>query len=279
MYYNKSTFPIFLYPMKKSRFSFNKIYQNLTFLTNKENFDIEFLESIKSKEKQDLIGFLMACLPSIIITNFRKFSREELRIQNTIDDSLYELCNLRIDFKSVNEKLVELESNNLVIKCRSTLIITELCHFVFQYIFIQLSKSIYATEFKNKKFLFDIKTNSLLHKKFSDNLPISIDKLIVQDNFINGYIESFKDFEKINWKLVEAELIYMSDTVNQKKRLKSIFDRNISFSKQVTERQKNIILVYFFKNVTSKFYFKYLDENHIEDYEVGEAFRTYRKRV
>ena len=196
MYYNKSTFPIFLYPMKKSRFSFNKIYQNLTFLTNKENFDIEFLESIKSKEKQDLIGFLMACLPSIIITNFRKFSREELRIQNTIDDSLYELCNLRIDFKSVNEKLVELESNNLVIKCRSTLIISELCHFVFQYIFIQLSKSIYATEFKNKKFLFDIKTNSLLHKKFSDNLPISIDKLIVQDNFINGYIESCKDFLK-----------------------------------------------------------------------------------
>lgn len=267
--------------MEKTFSSLEKIYENLTFPSNRKNFKTEFLESIKVKEKQDLIGFLMTCLPSIIITDFKQFKREELRFENTKDDTLYELCNLRIDFKSVYEKLVELESNNLVEECKSELIMTELCHFIFQHIFIQLSKSIYATEFKNREFYFDIKANSLLYQSYSDkdNSSISIDSLVAQDNFINGYRESFKGFEEIDWKLVEKELIYMSDITNQKKRLKSIFDNNISFDKQVSETKKNRMLIYFFKNVEAKFFFKYLDKNHIDDYEVKEAFRTYRKRV
>lgn len=267
--------------MEKTFFSFEKIYEYSNLVTSWKDFEISFLESIKNKEKQDLIGYLITTLPVIIFTNFRAFSREELKFKNTIDDSLYELCNLRINLKLVYEKLIELETNASVEVCRYELIISELYLFSSQYLFTQLSKSIYATEIMNREFLFDIKKNSILFQKFSNNddSSLSIEKSVAQKYFIQGYNETFENLEEKERKKIETELIYMTNTINQKKRLKSIFDKNICFSNNITETKKSKLLIYFFKNVTCKFFFKYLDKNQIEDYEVNEAFRTFRKRI
>ena len=281
MYYNKSSFPIYLYPLEITFFSLDKIYDKSSFIINNDNFENDFLKNIKSKEKQDLFGYLTSVLPSIIISNYRKFTRDDLKLSNIQDMNLFfEIANLRIDLKAVQGKLSELTDDKLVKNDESHKFIMELHLFIFQYVFIKLSQCIIATEINDKGFFFNIGNDSKKYIQYSrSDKKTSIDRIEAQKKFVDGYLDSFetKNNEKI--KIVEQELIFMSDTVNQKKRLKSIIDEKITFSESITKKTKNKVLLYFFKEVIAKFFFKYLDDNLIDDYEVSEAFRTFRKRA
>jgi hypothetical protein len=80
-------------------------------------------------------------------------------------------------------------------------------------------------------------------------------------------------------KTLERELIFMLDQTNQKKRLNNIFETNIVFRENISRTQKNNIFKYFFKNVTAKFFYPFLNDNSIDDYEVSINFLTFIKRA
>jgi hypothetical protein len=71
----------------------------------------------------------------------------------------------------------------------------------------------------------------------------------------------------------------MSDNLNQKRRLKSIIENSILFSESLSNKTKRNLRMYFFKEIIAKFFYKYLDDNSIDDYEVIEAFRLFQKRA
>ena len=262
-------------------FSLDKIYENSSFIINNGDFENDFLNNLKNKEKQDLFGYLMAVLPSIIISNYRKFNREELQSSNIEDQNLFfEISNLRIDLKSIQENLFELKDKKLVKNNDDSKLIIELNLFIFQHIFVKLSQCIVATEINDKGFFFNIANDSRKYTKYnSSQKKTGIDRIEAQKKFVLGYIDSFENQNIEEIKIVEQELIFMSDTVNQKKRLKSIIYEGILFSEIITNKTKNKVLLYFFKEVIAKFFFKYLNDNSIDDYEVSEAFRTFRKRL
>lgn len=281
MYYNNSTFPIFLYPTKANLFSVEKIYENLSFIDSQDNFEHFFLENISTKINQDLFGYLMVVLPSIIISKRRKFNRNEINSKSIIDQSvILEIINLRIDLQSVDEKLNKLKNNEFVKEIEVDVIVSEIVLFIHQYVFIKVSKSIVSTQFNGTDLEFNfIKDNKIYSKYNSNDKPIKIDRVNAHYNFISGYNNSFDTMYEEKIKLMGIDLIFMLKPLNQKKRLKSIIEKNIIFSEEITNTKKNILLIWFFKNVTSKFFFKYLDENLITDYEVKDAFRLFQKRV
>lgn len=281
MYYNNSSFPIFLFPTQSNIISVKKIYENLSFVNSQENFEDFFLENIRTKINQDLFGYLMAVLPSVIISDRRKFKRKEIKSDSFTDlEAILEIINLRIDLKSIEKKLDELLINKLVEEIKRDAMISEIELFIQQYIFIKLSKSIVSTEFNGRNLEFNIIKDSKIYSKYkSKDKQIKIDRVNANHNFISGYRNSFDTNDEEKMKLMEMELIYMSKPLNQKKRLKSIIEKNIIFSEKITNTKKNNLLLWFFKNVISIIFFKYLDENLITDYEVTEAFRLFQKRV
>lgn len=281
MYYNNSTFPIFLYPTQTNLFSVEKIYENLSFIDSQDNFEHFFLENISTKINQDLFGYLMVVLPSIIISKRRKFNRNEINSKSIIDQSvILEIINLRIDLQSVDEKLNKLKNNEFVKEIEVEVIVSEIVLFIHQYVFIKVSRSIVSTQFNGTDLEFNfIKDNKIYSKYKSNDKPIKIDRVNAHNNFIDGFENSFDTDDEDKIKLMEKDLIIMLKPLNQKKRLKSIIEKNIIFSEVITNTKKNILFIWFFKNVTSKFFFKYLDENLITDYEVKDAFRLFQKRV
>ena len=56
MYYNNSTFPIFLYPTKANLFSVEKIYENLSFIDSQDNFEHMREDKNKTEFKKYIKG-------------------------------------------------------------------------------------------------------------------------------------------------------------------------------------------------------------------------------
>ena len=281
MYYNNSTFPIFLYPTKANLFSVEKIYENLSFIDSQDNFEHFFLENISTKINQDLFGYLMVVLPSIIISKRRKFNRNEINSKSITDQSvILEIINLRIDLQSVDEKLNKLKNNEFVKEIEVEVIVSEIVLFIHQYVFIKVSRSIVSTQFNGTDLEFNfIKDNKIYSKYKSNDKPIKIDRVNAHNNFIDGFENSFETDDEDKIKMMEKDLIFMLKPSNQKKRLKSIIEKNLIFSEEITNTKKNKLLIWFFKNVISKIFYKQLDENLITDFEVSEAFRLFQKRV
>lgn len=281
MYYDKSSFPNFLYPMEITFISIDKIYENAYSIINKEYFEDDLLRNIKNKENQDLFGYLTTILPSLIISNYRKFEREELTSLSVYDEILLlQIFNLRLDLKVIHNKILELKALDLIINDDSQNLILELNRFIFQFVFIKLTQCIVAKEISQKHFFFNIKKDAKKYSKYSSsNDKLSIDRMQAQKNFVIGYLESFGDLDSIEIKNAEQELIYMSDNLNQKRRLKSIIENNILFSESLNNKTKNKLRMYFFKEIIAKFFFKYLEDNSSDDYEVIEAFRLFQKRA
>lgn len=281
MYYNNSTFPIFLYPTKINLFSVDKIYENLSFIDSQENFEHFFLENLKTKINQDLFGYLMVVLPSIIISKRRKFKRNEINSKSIINQTvILQIMNLRIDLQSVNEKLNELKTNEFVKKIEVDVIVSEILLFIHQYVFIELSRSMVSSQFNGKDLEFNfIKDNTIYRKYNSNDKPIKIDRVNSHNNFISAYKNSFDTLDEEKISQMEKELIFMLKPLNQKIRLKSIIEKNIILSEDITNTKKNKLLIWFFKNVISKIFYNHLDENLITDYEVSEAYRLFQKRV
>lgn len=281
MYYDKSSFPNFLYPMEITFISIDKIYENAYSIIRKENFEDDLLRNIKNKENQDLFGYLTTILPSLIITNYRKFKREELTSLSVDDEMLLlQIFNLRVDLKVIHNKLLELKADNLVINDDCQNLILELNRFIFQFVFIKLTQCIVAKEINQKAFFFNIKNDWKKYSKYnSSNDKLSMDRIQAQKNFVIGYLESFGGLDIVEIKNAEQELIFMSDNLNQKRRLKSIIENSILFSESLSNKTKSNLRMYFFKEIIAKFFYKYLDDNSIDDYEVIEAFRLFQKRV
>lgn len=267
--------------MENKMFSIDAIYENFSFIVSNENFENDFFKNLENKEKQDLFGYLLNVLPSIILSDFRKFNKDELISSNILEKQLFfEIVNIRIDLKSLHDKLIESEEKDFVQKVNKAKIISDLSLFIIQFVFINLSQCIVATEIDNKPFKFDIKRDSMKHTKYRNSDKITTaDRSVVQNNFVIGYENSFEtnNYEKI--KIIEEELIFMSNISNQKKRINLIFDVGITFSDNVTNTIRNKLLRYFFKEVIAKFFYNNLNNNSLDDFEVKDAFRAFRKRA
>jgi hypothetical protein len=281
MYYDKSSFPNFLYPMEITFISIDKIYENAYSIIHKENFEDDLLRNIKNKENQDLFGYLTTILPSLIISNYRKFKREELTSSSVGDEILLQqIFNLRVDIKVIHNKISELKADNLVINDDCQNLILELNRFIFQFVFIKLTQCIVAKKINQKSFFFNIKNDAKKYSKYSSsNDKSSMDRIQAQKNFVIGYLESFEGLDRVEIKNAEQELIFISNNLNQKRRLKSIIENNVLFSESLSNKTKSNLRKYFFKEIIAKFFFKYLDDNSIDDYEVLEAFRLFQKRL
>lgn len=267
--------------MENKMFSIDAIYENFSFLISNENFENDFFKNLENKEKQDLFGYLLNVLPSIILSDYRKFNKDELKSSNILEKQLFfEIVNIRIDLKSFHDKLIESEEKDFVQKVNKAKIISDLSLFIIQFVFINLSQCIVATEIDTKPFKFDIKRDSKKHTKYRNSDKITTaDRSVVQNNFVIGYENSFEtnNYEKI--KIIEKELIFMSNISNQKKRINSIFDEGITFSDSVTNTTRNKLLRCFFKEVIAKFFYNNLNTNSLDDFEVKDAFRAFRKRA
>lgn len=281
MYYDKSSFPIFLYQVKYDKISLDKIFETSDFIISQKDFEIQFLDNINNKEKQDLFGYLLSVLPSIIISDFRMFRRVEIPKSKFINESIFfELINLRLDLKVIRLKLHELSERDCLESINVEKITLAINLFIHKYVFIVLSEIIASTSINGKEHFFNIKKDSVKFNKFLDyHKNTAVDRIVSQKNFIKGYLESFGAETEESIKDIEKDLIYMTKTINQKKIIKLIFDENIFFSDGITLTRKNDLLLYFFKNVIAKIFYKYLDNHSIDDYEVKTAFNNFRKRV
>lgn len=280
MYYDKSSFPIFLYQVKYDKISLDKIFETSNFIISQKDFEIQFLDNINNKEKQDLFGYLLSVLPSIIISDFRKFKRVEIPKSKFINESIFfEIINLRLDLKVIRLKLHELSEKDCVESINVEKITIAINLFIHKYVFITLSEIIASTSINGKEHFFNIKKDSVKFNKFLDyHKKTGVDRIVSQKNFIKGYLESFGAETEGSIKDIEKDLIYMTNTINQKKIIKLIFDENIVFSNGITLTRKNDLLLYFFKNVIAKIFYKYLDNHSIDDYEVKTGFNNFRKR-
>jgi hypothetical protein len=281
MYYNNSSFPIALYKFNKGIMEEGYNIDNILFILNQKNFEEDFFKAINSKEKQDLFGYLTTTLPPIIFSNIKSFKFTDFKLLSINDISeIRRIASIRIDIKAIDEKLKEIENDSILLAIKKDKIITELILFTFQFVFIELSKNIVATKIGDINYFFDIKNNSKKFDNFIDktsrNTP---DRIEAQKKFINGYITSFETLDMEEIKTLERELIFMLDQTNQKKRLNNIFETNIVFRENISRTQKNNIFKYFFKNVTAKFFYPFLNDNSIDDYEVSINFLTFIKRA
>ncbi len=107
----------------------------------------------------------------------------------------------------------------------------------------------------------------------------SADRVSGQKNYIKFYVESFGSMEENMRNEIEKDLIFMSKETNQRKRLKSIFERNIIFDENTSSHKRNFVFRFFFKNIVVKFFYKELENNSINDFEVSDASRQFLKRV
>ncbi len=281
MYYDKSSFPIILYKLKNDNISLDKILETYNFILSQKDFEKQFLDNINKKEKQDLFGYLVTVLPSIIFSDLRKFKRNEIAESKLTNQAyLFDLINVRLDLNKIQSKLHELRASNYVKNIDVDNIILDLNLFIHKYVFVTLSQIITSTSIKGNEYFFNIKKDSAKFNKFLNCKKDSgIDRLVSQKNFIIGYLESFgtNNLEKI--KEIEDDLIYLSNSINQKKTLKLIFDNNIIFSESLTNTKKNDLMLYFFKNVIAKIFYIHLNDNSNDDYEVKLAFKNFRKRL
>jgi hypothetical protein len=59
MYYNNSTFPIFLYKINFGHLSYEDLVKNLCLIIEQNDFKTNFLERVAKEEKQHLFGYLV----------------------------------------------------------------------------------------------------------------------------------------------------------------------------------------------------------------------------
>lgn len=284
MYYDKSTFPIFFFLPNKDNFSLEKVYDFSNFLIGHEDFEKQFFSNILSKKKQDLFGYLMTVLPILIISDFRKFTKIEFKLISDESELLnfseiQDLASIRIDLKLINTKLQELSKSQFIEKVNVDKIILDLILFIHKYVFIKLTKNIVSTEINEKQFIFDIQKDTKKFEKYKLSKNTPSDRVVAQKIFMTNYLKSYgtENSDRINE--IEKELIFMSNKINQKKLLNSIFEDNIVFSDNATARKKNDLMIFFFKNVIAKIFFQVLEENSVQDYEVKNAFNHFRKSL
>lgn len=279
MYYNESNFPIYLYKINLEGISSDIILERMAFIVEQKTFLSDFKVSIKEKENQELFGYLLTVLPSIICSNIEKFTSKdfpEIRYNR-----IKVLSNIRINIFSLKEYLIELVQNPNCESVKMESIINELITFLFQYTFIELSKCVVASKSNKKEYYFNITSDSQKYNAYINprDKSTSEDRIGGQKNYVKSYIESFGPIEETQRKELEKELILMSKVANQKKRLKSIFDENIVFNNKTTSHKRNSIFRIFFKDVVAKFFFMELEENSINDCDVLEAQKKFVKRA
>lgn len=207
-----------------------------------------------------------------------KFSAEYF---SKTDNSVKVLANMRIDILSLKSFLAQTDESRICKSIKINSIAYELITFLFRYVFVELSKGIVASEADGFTYYFNIKIDSQKYYKYinkEDNTS-SIDRRNAQKSFIKAYLSSFDNLDIITIKEIEKDLIYMSKETNQKKRLKSIFERNLVFEDNISSHKKNAISIFYFKNIVAKFFYKRLENNSINDYEVLEAHRLFLKRL
>jgi hypothetical protein len=280
MYYNNSSFPIFLFKLNFEGNNIENIISNVLFIIEQESFEIDFSNNVVEKTQQDLFSYLCTVIPPLILSD-KKFLKdiyfENVSIKNHI---LFEqLSEIRLDIKKINSTISKMEDDPLCLNIDKTTLVRDLIVFVFQYVFIELSKNIVATNVNGKDYFFDIKSGSKKVEKYSRAGSSTLDRAASQNNFIKSYLLSFGDLEDETIKLIESELIFMTRTINQKKRLNCIFENNIKLAKGISRKDKYQINKFLFKNFTAKFFFPQLKSNSTEDIEIEDTYFNFIKSI
>jgi hypothetical protein len=278
MYYNNSTFPLYLFKFNFEDYNVDEMFSNILFVIEQDTFVIDFSKSISEKKMQDLFSYLSIVLPPLILSG-KKFQKDIFFKNSSINNHILfqELADIRLDIKKIYSTLDIIENDPLCIGIDKTSLIKELIVFVYQYVFIELGKIIVATNINGKDYFFDIKNDSKKAVKYSNELSLGSDRVVAQKNFIKSYSLSFDNIDDGSIKKLESELIFMSKNVNQKKRLRSIVENNIKYSEGISRKNKYRINKYLFASFISKFFFPKLKSKAIDDFEMEEAYFNFIK--
>lgn len=278
MYYNDVSFPIFLYKFNSGTIPSGSALEKISFFVKQKNFESDFKRVVKEKINQDLFGYLVNALPSVILSDLKKFTSSDF---HNIDNRVKVLSNIRLDMVAFNEYLAVLVQSS---ECKSVnvdSIVNEIIDFVFQYTFVELSRCIIASEsIEGKVYYFNIISDSKKYNTYvSPKSKItSADRLAGQKIYTDNFFKSFDLIDEDKRKEIEKDLLFISKRVNQKKRLRSIFEQNIIFADDISPHKKNALFRYYFKNIIVKFFFTYLEECLVDDLEVIDANRQFLKR-
>lgn len=280
MYYNNSTFPIYLFKYNIEGENVDKIFSNIAFVIEQDSFEIDFSKNVVEKTMQDLFSYLSTVLPPIILFN-KKFQRDILFENSSISNHITfkQLAGIRLDIKKIYSTLEIIENEPLCESIDKISLIKELIAFVYQYVFTELSKIIVATSVIGKNYFFDIKNDSKKVEKYSKAISSKLDRATSQNNFIKSYILSYDGVDEETIKFIESELIFMTKTTNQKKRLNYILENNIKLEKGISRKNKYNINKFLFKNFTAKFFFPQLKFHSIEDLEIEDAYFNFIKSI
>jgi hypothetical protein len=278
MYYNDVSFPIFLYKFNLETISSEAALEKISFFIKQKNFESDFKRVVKERIDQDLFGYLVTTLPSVILSDLKKFTKKDFP---NIDNRVKVLSNIRLDMIALNKYLSDLSQNPYCKSVEIDAFVNEIINFVFQYTFVELSNCIVASKSENGNlYYFNIISDSKKYYTYiaSKSKTTSPDRIAGRKIYRNNFLKSFDLGDEDKRKEVENDLLFMSKRANQKKRLRSIFDRNIIFDDGITSHKKNAIFRFYFKNIIAKFFFSKLEEFTLDDIDVLDVSRQFLKR-
>lgn len=268
MYYNKVTFPIYLFKLSFEGSTVEEVFSNIFFLLEQKSFEQDFVNNLKGKSMQDLFAYLTTVLPPIMLTSneYKNNLIVDLPLSNFKNDRFFlDLLKIRFDIKGLSSILTEMETDHRCIKLNRDDLIKDLINFVYQYVFVELSKNIVATEMNEKQYYFDFKRDIAKVEKYKQTNSTRADLISSQTQFIKNYYQSFDTKDESVIELIEYEIDSMYTSFKQKKKLHSIFETHFILHEKISSKEKYMFFKYLFVSFTAKLFFTHLKVNDFED--------------
>jgi predicted metalloenzyme YecM len=268
MYYDKVTFPIYLFKLSFEDSTIEDVFSNVFYSVSQPSFEKDFAKILKMKSNQDLFAYLVTVLPPIMLS-----AKEEINISNIRPDlsvfkdakTFLDLLKIRIDIKAIRIKLSEMKDDPICLKIDSDELIKDLIVFVYQYVFVELSKIIIATKDGHKLYYFDFVKHYSRVMKYEESSPNRDDLNSSQNVFIKNFYQSFQTNDKNLINQYVSQISLMTNNKQLKKRVFFIFEEYISLHEKIKIRDRYIFYKYIFIYFIAKFFFKHLSKEDIDE--------------
>lgn len=283
MYYKNVTFPIHLFKLSFEGSTIEDVFSNVFYPISQPSFEKDFAINLQAKSKQDLFAYLVTVLPPIILSSKSDTNLLEIDIPSKAFSNhilFRELLKIRLDVKKINFELSQMEADPKCLKLNKEELIKDLVVFVYQYVYVELSKIIVATKYGQKEYFFDIRSDIKKVEKYMKSSNKRADYISLREDFIKNYNDSFESMDKDLKKNLESQILSMTTIYHQKNKLRSIFNEHIQLVGKIKRRDKYLFYKFLFFNFTAKFFFQKLKsaDYQIDDIEIEDCFNNFLKR-
>jgi hypothetical protein len=268
MYINKVTFPIHLFKLSFEGSTIEEVFSNIFYPLAQPTFEQDFANNLNVKSNQDLFAYLATVLPPLMLSDKEGLNISKIKPDLTAyknHETFLGLFKIRFDIKTISVKLSAMEVDPKCLKLYKDALIKDLIVFVYQYVYVELSKIIVATEFDNKQYYFDFINDLNIAEKYKEITPKKVHSSIYQNDYVTNFYNSFesKDENLVNKYI--SQIKSMSSNHKQKKQLYFILEENIILSDEIKIKDKYLLYKYIFVHFIAKFFFKHLSKEDIEE--------------